>query len=267
MLSQKDYSKLGSHIFGMAAIALGLVGLIWGDFANVWQPVPATVPHRALFAYLYATLLLLAGAAMQFWPAARIGAVALAVLYSLPAALWARRVFGFPGMIGTWGGLAEELALIAAAVAAFVFLTERPSDAAKLTARIACIVFGLCFITIGAEHFLALKETAALVPHWIPPSGRFWGVFTGVAHVLAGLAILSGVMALLAARLLTAMIFVFGVLVWLPAVYAQPHVHMMWSANAINLALLAAAWTMADAIAARREQKRTAEVPMTPLGA
>ena len=267
MLRQKFLSKLGSHVFGLAAVALGLVGLVWGDFANVWQPVPATVPHRVLFAYLYAALLLLAGAALQFRSAARIGAIALAVLYCLPAALWARRVFGFPGMIGTWGGLAEELALIAAAVAAFVFLTERPSGAATLASRIACVVFGLCFITIGVEHFLALKETAAFVPHWIPPSGRFWAIFTGSAHILAGLAIVSGVLALLAARLLTAMIFVFGVLVWLPAVYAQPHVHMMWSANAINFALLAAAWAMADSIAAHREQMLAAEVPMTPLGA
>lgn len=117
--------------------------------------------------------------------------------------------------------------------------------------RIACVVFGLCFITIGVEHFMALSETVALVPRWIPPSGRFWAIFTGVAHVLAGLAILSGVLALLAARLLTAMIVIFGVLIWLPAVYTQPHVHMIWSANAINFALLAAAWTVADAIAAR----------------
>lgn len=267
MLKQKFLSKLGSHVFGLSAVALGLVGLIWGDFANVWQPVPATVPHRALFAYIYAALLLLAGVALQFRPAARVGAIALAVLYCLPAALWARRVFEFPGMIGTWGGLAEELALIAAAIAIFVFLTERPSGAAKLASRIAAVVFGFCFITIGAEHFLALKETAAMVPHWIPPNGRFWAMFTGSAHVIAGLAIISGVLALVAARLLTAMIVVFGVLVWLPAVYAQPHVHMMWSANAINFALLAAAWAMADSIAARREQKRTADVPMTPLGA
>jgi len=267
MSSQKTLSKLGSHIFGLAAVALGLVGLVWGDFANVWQPVPASVPHRVVFAYLYATLLLVAGAALQFRSAARIGSITLAILYCLPAALWARRVAALPGTIGTWGGLAEQLALIVAAVAVFVFHTECPSGAAKLVGRIALILFGLCFITIGIEHFLAFAATVAFVPHWIPPSGRFWAAFTGVAHILAGLAIVSGVLALLAARLLTVMIFVFGILVWLPGVYAQPHVHMMWSGNAINFALLAAAWTISDAIAAVQKQKRTAEPPVIPLRA
>jgi hypothetical protein len=39
-------------------------------------------------------------------------------------------------------------------------------------------------------------------------------VATGIAHLLAGIAILSGVLAVLASRLLTAMITIFGARVW-----------------------------------------------------
>lgn len=255
MPSSKLISNLGSHIYGLAAVALGLVGLVWGDFANTWQPVPASVPHRVVCAYIYAACLLAAGAAMQWRPSARIGAAALAVLYCLPAALWAHRVVAAPRMIGTWGGFAEQVALVTAGVVAACALPSlRLSPAASRSVRIVCSVFALCFITLGIEHYMLLAATASFVPKWIPPSQRFWAMVTGAAHLLAGLAILSGVFAPLAARLLTAMIVVFGVLVWLPAVYAQPHVHMMWSANAINFALLAAAWTIADAIELRQKQ-------------
>ncbi|MFZ0661145.1 MAG: hypothetical protein WAM66_00495 [Acidobacteriaceae bacterium] len=229
MPNHKALSNLGSHVYGLAAVALGLVGLVWGDFATTWQPVPSTVPHRVALAYIYAVCLLLAGAAMQWRPSARIGAIALAVLYCIPAALWARRVVAAPRMIGIWGGFGEEVALVTAGIVAACFLPDlRLSPAASRVVRIVCSVFALCFIALGIEHYMLLAATASFVPKWIPPSQRFWAITTGTAHLLSGLAIFSGVLALLASRLLTAMIIVFGVLVWLPAVYRQPHVHMMW---------------------------------------
>jgi hypothetical protein len=56
--------------------------------------------------------------------------------------------------------------------------------------------------------------------------------------------------------LLTAMLVVFGALVWMPALLAQPREHMVWAANSINLALIGAAWAVADSIASRRKQAR-----------
>ena len=43
--------SLGQRVFGLAAVALGVVGLVWDDFALVWQPVPANLPGRAMLAY------------------------------------------------------------------------------------------------------------------------------------------------------------------------------------------------------------------------
>jgi hypothetical protein len=70
-----------------------------------------------------------------------------------------------------------------------------------------------------------------------------------VFHIAAGLAILLDVRAVLAARLFTAMLICFGLLVWAPKLVKDPHVHMVWAGNAINLTLIGAAWLMADAIA------------------
>ena len=44
-------TDLGRRVFGLAAIALGLVGLAWGDFAAVWQPVPKETPAYLGLAY------------------------------------------------------------------------------------------------------------------------------------------------------------------------------------------------------------------------
>ena len=44
-----------------------------------------------------------------------------------------------------------------------------------------------------------------MLPQWLPPTQEFWAYATGVAHIAAGLAILTGVQARPAAILLTAM--------------------------------------------------------------
>jgi uncharacterized membrane protein YphA (DoxX/SURF4 family) len=238
----------------LGAIALGLVGLIWGDFATVWQPVQDSVPHREALAYVVAVCLLSAGVSIQWRRSAPPGLLMLAVLYFIFALLWLPRVIGYPQIFGTWGGLLEEMALVAAAVIVYSSLMPRDSGRALRTAQIGRLLFGVCVLSFGLGHFFALPETAGMVPMWIPPSQYFWAAVTGVAHLLAGVAILSGVLAVLASRLLTLMLVSFGALVWAPAIIAQPREHMAWAGNAINLALIGAAWVAADSIANRRKR-------------
>ncbi len=58
--------------------------------------------------------------------------------------------------------------------------------------------------------------------------------------------------ALVAARLLTAMLIGFGLLVWLPAPFADPHKMINWAGNAQNLATTGAAWIGADFLSQKR---------------
>ena len=87
-----------------------------------------------------------------------------------------------------------------------------------------------------------------MVPQWLPPSQEFWAYATGVGQIAAGLAILAGVQSRLAAMLLTAMYASFTVLVHVPMLVADPASHMNWSENALNLALIAAAWVVTDSL-------------------
>jgi len=96
------------------------------------------------------------------------------------------------------------------------------------------------------EQLFYLSATADFVPKWIPPGQMFWAITTTIAFALAAIALLSGRSALLASRLLTAMVIGFGLLVWLPAPFADPHKLINWAGNAENLSIAGAAWIVTD---------------------
>ena len=73
----------------------------------------------------------------------------------------------------------------------------------------------------------------------------------GLRHIAAGVAILTGVQARLAAILLTVMYASFTPLVHVPMLLADPSSHSNWSENALNLALTGVAWVVADSLARR----------------
>ncbi len=242
--------SLGARIYGLAALLLGLVGLAWGDFAAVWQPVPPDWPARTALAYLWAGLFVAGGLLLQLRRTAALGALLLAALVLPFFLLWAKRVIGFPQILGTWSGFAEQVVLILGGIAVWLLCVSTAADPEeRRLARTVRLIFGLCLLAFGAAHFVYVRETAAMVPAWLPPGTHFWAWTTGACHILAGLALLSGIRALLAARLLTAMFAGFGLLVWLPQLFASPGAHMAWAGNAINLVLTGAAWALADLLA------------------
>ena len=67
-----------------------------------------------------------------------------------------------------------------------------------------------------------------------------------VIRALAAIALLTGIRALLAARLTTLMIAIFGLFVWLPAPILHPQLAIAWFGNAENWAICGAAWIVAD---------------------
>ena len=77
-------------------------------------------------------------------------------------------------------------------------------------------------------------------------------MLTGIAFVLAGVAIVSGRLEVLAARLLGLMLLVFSALALVPLVFTSPRDHASWGANAYNLTGVGAAWVVADGLAAQQ---------------
>lgn len=251
MRTRVQMSEMGRRVFGAAAIIFGAIGLIWGEFVTIWQPVRGVSPGtQTVLAYLAAACLLGGGIAVQWRRRARPGLLVLAFVYMIFAAFWLPRVILLPRIAGTWSGFAEQFCLVVAAMMAFVALSDSDARSRAPALLVGRVLFGLCAISFGVVHFEALKQTADMVPSWLPPNQRFWAGATGVAHLLAGVAIATGIRATLAARLLTAMFVGFGLLVWLPSLVAQPLVHRVWGGNAMNLAAAGAAWIVADVLAA-----------------
>ncbi len=109
-------SDIGRHAFGFAAIVLGLVGMFFGQLAGVWQPMPDVAAEWHWFPYAVAAAFLIAGVAVQWSRGEPAGGFVLAALYGLFAGLWVKRILLLPFVFGTWGGFAEELSLVSAAL-------------------------------------------------------------------------------------------------------------------------------------------------------
>ncbi|HUO92469.1 MAG TPA: hypothetical protein VMU22_06085 [Rhizomicrobium sp.] len=241
--------RLGYRVYGAAAIALGIIGLAWADFASVWQPVPEHLPRREMLAYLVAATELTSGLALLWRRTAPSGALTLAILFAIGVALLQiPKVFAHPLSPGSWGGVAEQSALVVGGLLACAMTAAIESVALH---RACWVLFGLCCLVFGMEHFSYENETAAMVPKYLPYGQVFWARLTGTAHIAAGLGILSGIRARLAAQMLTAMFLAFQVLVHIPTLLHDPSTHFSWTINAVNLALVGAAWIVADSLRGR----------------
>ena len=238
--------QFGAPVFGAAVAVLGVLGLLRGDFTIVWHPVPEGLPGRAALAYLTALLFILAGLAMQWRRFRVVGGATLAVLFVLLGLPWLTRVIGFPEMIGTWVGYGEQLAL--ALGAAMIALL--PRDPGALTVAICRIAFGLLQLVFGLGHFIALGETAGMTPAWLPPDQTFWAIATGVPHFAGGMAFILGVWPRTVAAALAAMFTSFALLVWLPAVIADPASPVAPAGLVITLALTGAMLALYDLLGA-----------------
>lgn len=244
---------LGRYVYGWAAIAFGVITLVWHDF-NTWQQIQplGNIPQREVLVYVAAAIELFGGAAIQWPGTARIGAQALGAIYFIFALLWIPRIAAEPMIYDRWGNFFEQFSLVSGALVVYAVFSQKNSRQAATLARVGYIGFGICVVSFMLEQLLYLSGTAAFVPKWIPPGQMFWAVVTTIAFGLAAVALFSGRSALLAARLLTIMLVGFGLLVWLPALLADPHKLINWAGNAQNLAITGSAWIVMDYLGSRR---------------
>jgi uncharacterized membrane protein YphA (DoxX/SURF4 family) len=243
----------GRQVYGVGVMALGLVCLAWGGF-DPGQPVPKEFPGRSALAVAATAFMIIAGAAVAWRRSAAWGAIALAAYYGLivVSLMNGRVVLAHDAEFGSYSGAAEQLAIAAGGLIVFAANARIDAALAARLTHLGQLAFAICAQLFGAAHFLYMNLTAPLVPQWLPPTPEFWAYATGMGHIAAGLAILSGVRARPAAILLTAMYASFALLVHEPTLLADPASHANWAESALNLALIGTAWVVADSLSRPR---------------
>jgi len=240
-------SNLGLYVYGGAAIFLGILGLVSGDFATSWQNVGPNVPLRIPLAYLTAVIELAGGITLFLPRTARAGALILTVVYSVFTLIWVSKAFVNLGNYDPIGNVFEELALVAAGLVLCATFSPASSSFARQR-HFFVLLFGVCPISFGIVHIKDMPGLLGAIPGWLPPTRMFWAYATTLGFFGAAVAILTGIMAPLAARLLTAEIVIFELLFWIPNVSGGPSIHFNWAGNAISIAIAGASWVVSDSI-------------------
>jgi uncharacterized membrane protein len=242
-----------SHaVFAAIMIAIGIVGLIKGDFTPVWDPIPQD--SHAL-AYLCSFISLATGIGL-LWP--RTAAASVRVLFAC-LLLWlllrVSNIMLSPTFGVFWPGF-ETAEMVASTWILYTWLAadwdrQRIGFATgEKGLRIARVLYGVTLIFFGFAHFFDLKETVSLVPGWLPWHVA-WAYFTGGAFIAAGVAVLIGVYARLAAALSALQMGMFTLLVWVPIVAAGSKNAFQWSETFVSAALTAGGWVVADSYRVR----------------
>jgi uncharacterized membrane protein len=257
--------KVGVWFYGLGTILTGILDIAWGTFDRSHQPIQFLVKSLSaqhILVYVTGVLLVAAGLAILWRRSARIGAAASAIAYLIFAAFWLVRYYAgvhtlgwrIDVLLGVSFGLAQQLMLVAPAAIVYASTASPDSLLPKRAAIAARWMLGLPPVLFGIFHLIGVRVFASIVPHWMS-FGYFWASVTGVAFLLAGCAICSGIMDVPAARLLALMLLLFEGFVEIPPTFIRPHNEATWGAAVYNVTAIGACWIFAEFLASRADRR------------
>ncbi|HWD27553.1 MAG TPA: hypothetical protein VG387_10335 [Rhizomicrobium sp.] len=230
---------IGRILFALSLAVLG--GLLVGvhGFGDVWPTVPKGFVWHDPIVMLTGIVLLTGGAALVAPRTARIGAMVLAGFFAFElAVLKLPHVVAHPMLMAVYEDGGETVACLGGALTILAMLR------AGAWLRVGQLSFGLALIPFGLAHFIYLDQTAPLIPAWLPFHATL-AYLTGAAYIAAGLSILAKVLAPLAATLTAAMVSLFTLIIWVPAIVTGPKLLGNWSELCVSTAISGAAWAVA----------------------
>jgi uncharacterized membrane protein len=244
-------ASVGHAVFAANMIALGILGLIKGHYGLIWQPVPKGVRARELLLDLCAVISITCGAGL-LWRRTAVASARVLFAYFL---FWLM-VVRVPGLFHSLGvdvywAACRDAVMMAAVWILYASLADG-WDRQRLGllvshrgVRFAAALYGAALIPFGVAHFQFVPRTAALIPQWLPAHVALT-YFTGTCFIVAGLAIINGIYARLAASLSAFEMGLFLFLVWVPAVATRSLNAFEWGETVTTWVLTAAAWVVAD---------------------
>ncbi|HUB31090.1 MAG TPA: hypothetical protein VL967_15400 [Terracidiphilus sp.] len=209
-------------------LGIGILGLVYGDFALVWQPVANWVPGRTALAYLTGAIECITAAGMLL-PATTRWAVRVlfpgVVIWQL---LKVPALFLAPGVEDSYLSFGETALIFAGGWVLFARLADLPEASpfalftGERAVRIAQIFLGVWIIPIGVSHFVYHQATILLIPQWLPDRS-FFAYLTGAGQIASGLGLVFNVLPRAAAYAEAAQLWIYTLLIWVPAVIFGPN--------------------------------------------
>jgi uncharacterized membrane protein len=244
-------ASAGQVIFATTMVALGIMGLCKGDVSAIWQPVPKDMPARETLVYLCNLISVASGVGLLWQRTAAIAARVLLLWFLLWLLLLRLPGFSRGFTVDVYWAACQTAVMLAAAWVLYTwFATDWDQKRLGFVAgesglRIARMLYGFALIPFGLAHFTYLKQTAILVPGWLPWHAA-WAYLTGATFIAAGVAIITGLWARLAAGLSTLQMGLFLVLVWIPKIAAGSMTAFQWGEVVVTCALTSAGWVVTD---------------------
>jgi uncharacterized membrane protein YphA (DoxX/SURF4 family) len=257
-----NLNKLGRVLFGIPFVGFGVQYFIYGRFTGGLPPAPPWTPGAPATAYVLGALLIAAGATIvgSTTIAANAKARLFATLLGILVFVCVLAMFISTPSAILHDGTARTRALepLALAGAAWVLagspqnqtLSVQSWFATKQLATMGRLIFGASMVVFGFQHFMYGQFVAMLVPSWLPWH-IFWTYFFGVALIAAGISIVTGIQARLAAILLGLMFLLWVVVLHAPRVAASPHNGDEWSSLFVAVAMCGSCFIIAAAAASK----------------
>lgn len=212
----------------LGLLGLGILTLVYGDFALVWQPVAPWFPGRIALAYITGALEVVTALGLLFRATSP-----WAVRILLPGiVLW--QLLKVPDLLagftheGVYLSFGETAILLAGAWTLFACLADlAPGSPFSFltTARslhLARLYLGLWIIPIGVSHIVYHQATVLLIPAWIP-NRLFFAYLTGAGQIASGLGLIFNVFPRVAAYAEAAQLWIYTLLIWVPALVFGPN--------------------------------------------
>jgi uncharacterized membrane protein len=227
-------ASFGRVVFGLSAVLFGVIAFLWHD-ADTWQSLHRLLrlPSGEFIGGAVMAAQIIGGIGLMLPRTSRAAAALLLAVFGVTSLTCIPGILAAPNVYAAYGSFFEQFSMFCGALALYAIVPAR-------------LGLGLCAVSFTLGQAFYLQFTASLVPQWIPPGQMFWAVLTTAAFALAALALLTDLQARLAARLMTLMLGLFGLLVWVPQLIAHPRSHGDWSEFLLTLLITGASWTVAE---------------------
>jgi len=249
----------GPGLLALGGVGIAFLNFTYRDFAPMWRSFPPGLPWRETWVYGSGLLVLAASAGLCFSRTALPSVLTLGTYLAVWPITQAAPIALKPLSLGSWYSFCEALAPVLGAWIIYSALRKQPreSRAPLITSgravRSAQVLFGLNCVVYGMGHFAFADFSATFVPTWLPDRLGL-AYFTGICHSAAGIGLAFGILPRLAATLEAIMMSLFGLLVWLPSLFAQPPPawatppQNQWSEIVVTVLLAASAWIVATSL-------------------